>query len=76
MGKFLRNCRLCQRPMESSPFMMCATCLKDSDKVRNFSVKHPYVSVEEIAQETQVSFAKVNNMVKLGLNKKDVKTVK
>ncbi|MGY0693828.1 hypothetical protein ACW2QC_13750 [Virgibacillus sp. FSP13] len=54
--------------------MMCATCRKESDKVSNFIVKHPYVSVEQIAQETQVPVAKVNNMVKLGLSKKETKT--
>lgn len=71
MVGFVRNCRLCKEPMESSPFMMCTTCLSESEKVRNFIKKNPLVSVEEISLSTNVTFEKVNSMVKLGLNDKD-----
>ncbi|MFC4559103.1 hypothetical protein ACFO3D_12970 [Virgibacillus kekensis] len=75
MGTFIRNCRLCKKPMESSPFMMCPTCLVESDRVRSFVAKCPKVSVEEIASATNVEKEKVENMVNLGFkNKDDVET--
>ncbi|APC47394.1 hypothetical protein [Virgibacillus halodenitrificans] len=70
MGEFVRNCRLCKEPMESSPFMMCPTCLIEGDRVRSFIRKHPLVSVEEISTSTNVDVEKVKNMVKLGLSSK------
>lgn len=70
MGEIMRNCRLCAKPMESSPFMMCVTCLRDSEKVKNLIAKHPYVSVEQIARETNVSLEKIDKMVELGLKNK------
>ncbi|WP_164669637.1 hypothetical protein [Virgibacillus doumboii] len=70
MGKIIRNCRLCKEPMESSPFMMCPTCLVESDRVRSFIAKNPHVSVEEIASATNVPLDKVEGMVTLGINKR------
>lgn len=70
MADFVRNCRLCGESMESSPFMMCPICLKDSEQIRNFIVKNPHVSVEDISQATDVPFVKVEKMVSLGLNRK------
>lgn len=69
MGEFVRNCRLCQKPMETSPFKMCTTCLTESNRVQSFVIKHPHVSVERISRETEVSYEKVKLMVKLGLSK-------
>ncbi|GAA0595751.1 hypothetical protein GCM10009001_09850 [Virgibacillus siamensis] len=68
MGTFVRNCRLCREPMESSPFMMCTKCLVESDHVRTYIVKHPHVSLEEIAHSTDVPLEKVKNMVNLGIS--------
>lgn len=70
MGEFVRNCRLCKEPMESSPFMMCATCLNESNTVRSFIRKNPQVSLEEISRSTNVPYEKVQAMVKLGLSSK------
>lgn len=71
MRDFVRNCRLCGEPMESSPFMTCPTCLKDSEQIRNFILKNPHVSIEEISRSTDVAFEKVEKMVQIGLNRKD-----
>lgn len=65
MGEIVRNCRLCKEPMESSPFMMCQTCLIQSDRVRHFISKNQHVSVEEISLLTNVPQEKIQNMVKL-----------
>lgn len=70
MEEFIRSCRLCKESMESSLFMMCPTCLADSGRVRNFIVKNPHVSVEEIASATNVPLEKVEGMVSLGIKKK------
>ncbi|WP_099157383.1 hypothetical protein [Virgibacillus ndiopensis] len=69
MGYIVRNCRLCAKPMEASPFMMCTTCLMESDRVRNYILKHPHVSIEQISEATQIPFEKVFRMVELGLSK-------
>ncbi|WP_188456555.1 hypothetical protein [Virgibacillus oceani] len=69
MGYIVRNCRLCAKPMESSPFMMCTACLMESDRVKNYILKHPHVSIEQIAEATQIPFEKVFKMVELGLSK-------
>ncbi|GAB3060823.1 hypothetical protein [Virgibacillus ainsalahensis] len=71
MGRFVRNCRLCEEPMESSPFMMCTTCLTESDRVRSFIRKNPHVSVQEISQETNVPQLKIENMIKLRFTRKN-----
>ncbi len=71
MGNFTRNCRLCKQSMESSPFMMCSTCLKDSEQIRNFIRKHPLASLEEISRSTDVCIRKIEHMVTIGLNRKD-----
>ncbi|SEQ39829.1 hypothetical protein SAMN05216232_2281 [Virgibacillus subterraneus] len=73
MGEFIRNCRLCRKQMESGPFMMCTTCLVESDRIRSFITKNPYVSVEEISLATNVSVEKVERMVDLGVNKNNYK---
>ncbi|MBP1947377.1 hypothetical protein [Virgibacillus litoralis] len=73
MGEFIRNCRLCMKQMESGPFMMCTTCLVESDRIRSFISKKPYVSVEEISLATNVSVEKVERMVDLGVNKSNYK---
>ncbi|MBR3118551.1 MULTISPECIES: FeoC-like transcriptional regulator [Oceanobacillus] len=70
MKEFVRNCRLCKEPMKSSPFMMCPTCLRDSEQVRNFVQKNPHVSLAEISRYTKVSLEKVEDMVYLGHNRK------
>ncbi|RDW19849.1 hypothetical protein [Oceanobacillus chungangensis] len=66
MGDFVRNCRLCDLPMKSSPFTMCPACLTDSNKVQNLVNKDPLVSIEEIAQFTSVPIEKIVKLVKLG----------
>ncbi|MFB4167037.1 hypothetical protein [Virgibacillus sp. JSM 102003] len=66
MGEFIRNCRLCKKQMESGPFMMCTTCLVESDRIRSFIVKNPHVSIEEISLATNVSVEKVEQMIDLG----------
>ena len=71
MEEFVRNCRLCKAPMESSPFTMCSACLNESEQVRQFISKHPLVSIEEISRTTGITFDKVEQMVELGLNHKD-----
>lgn len=69
MGGFIRKCRLCMKQMESGPFMMCTTCLIESDRIKSLITKHPHVSIEEISTATHVSKAKVERMVELGINK-------
>lgn len=71
MGNFKSTCRLCEMPKEPSPFTMCPTCLEDSEKVRNFIVRHPYVSIGQIVEVTHVPIAKVEKLVALGVSKKD-----
>ncbi|ASN06631.1 hypothetical protein [Virgibacillus necropolis] len=71
MGEIVRNCRLCKKPMESSPFTMCNTCLMESNRVQSYVIKHPHVSIERISEQTEVPYVKVELMVKLGLNEKD-----
>ncbi|ASK60916.1 hypothetical protein CFK37_01160 [Virgibacillus phasianinus] len=71
MGELVRNCRLCQKQMESSPFTMCSKCLTESNRVQSFVAKHPHVSIERISNETEVPYDKVEQMVMLGLNEKD-----
>lgn len=71
MGGIVRNCRLCKRAMETSPFMLCRICLVESDKVQSHIAKHPNTSIDQIAQATEVPFKKIREMVKLGLSKVD-----
>ncbi|MCF3941999.1 hypothetical protein [Oceanobacillus alkalisoli] len=66
MRKIVRNCRLCQESMDNSPFMLCQTCLKESEQVWNFIKKNPYVSIKDIAVATEVSFVKVERMINYG----------
>ncbi|MFA1819881.1 hypothetical protein ACDX78_06755 [Virgibacillus oceani] len=74
MGELVRNCRLCQQPMERSPFMLCMTCLTETDRVQSFIRKNPLVSIEEISRSTNVPYEKVEKMVHLGVeHKNDVK---
>ncbi|MFZ3577357.1 hypothetical protein [Virgibacillus sp. DJP39] len=68
MGEFVRNCRLCKEPIESTPFALCATCLLESNRVQSFVIKYPHVSIERISEETEVPSDKVKQMVKLGSN--------
>lgn len=70
MGEFVRSCRLCEKPMESSPFTMCNNCLTEVNLVQSFVVKHPHVSIERISLETEVSCDKVEQLVELGLGGK------
>lgn len=65
----MRNCRLCNVPMESSPFSMCSNCRIESEKVREFVLKHPELSLEVVSFLTKVSHHKVKKMVALGLKK-------
>ncbi len=71
MEQFTRNCRLCNKPMESSPFTMCTICLYEMEQIRHFISKHPHVSLVEISHATNIDFRKVEHMVALGLNHKD-----
>ncbi|MCG5102048.1 hypothetical protein [Oceanobacillus alkalisoli] len=66
MREIVRNCRLCQESMDNSPFMLCQTCLKESEQVWNFIKKNPYVSIKDIAVATEVSFVKVERMINYG----------
>ena len=70
MEAFVRHCRLCNEPIESSPFTMCTTCLYESEQVRQFISKHPLVSIEEISRATNIPLQKVEQMAELGLNHK------
>ncbi|WP_164215970.1 hypothetical protein [Virgibacillus sp. YIM 98842] len=70
MGELVRNCRLCKQPMESSPFMLCTTCLTETDKVQSFIKKNPLVSIEEISRWTNVPCEKVKKMAHLGVELK------
>jgi len=70
MGKIVRNCRLCDKPMQASPFMLCKTCLNERETVRSHVMKHPSISIESIASATDVSYDKVERMIKLGLKQK------
>jgi hypothetical protein len=71
MGELVRNCRLCKQPMESSPFMLCMTCLAETDRVQSFIRKNPLVSMEEISRSTNVSLEKVEKMAHLGVEQKN-----
>lgn len=66
MREIVRNCRLCQESMDNSPFMLCPTCLKESEQVWNFIKKNPFVSIKDIAVATEVSFEKVERMINYG----------
>lgn len=67
----MRNCRLCDEPMTSSPFTMCQACLKDSNTVRNLINKEPHLSFHEISQVTHVPLKKVKRLLQLGLKKSE-----
>ncbi|WP_229782778.1 MULTISPECIES: hypothetical protein [Oceanobacillus] len=66
MREIVRNCRLCQESMDNSPFMLCQTCLKESEQVWNFIKKNPFVSIKDISVATEVSFEKVERMINFG----------
>lgn len=66
MGEIVRNCRLCKVRMESGPFMMCATCLVENERVTSFISKKPHVSIEEISRSTHVPHVKIEKMIELG----------
>lgn len=68
MGEFIRSCRLCKKPMESSSFTMCNTCLTEINSVQSFVIKNPHVSIERISEQTGVPCNKVEQLVELGLN--------
>lgn len=63
----LKTCRLCKVEMKTSPFAMCDTCLTDSNRIQNYIIKHPHVSIEQISLAADVPHEKVTNMVKLGI---------
>jgi len=65
MRELVRNCRLCKEPMESSPFMLCSTCLAETDRVQSFIKKHPLVSMDEISRSTNVPREKLKKMTHL-----------
>lgn len=71
MGELVRNCRLCKLPMESSPFMLCLTCIEETEKVQSFFKKNPLVSMEEISRVTNVAYEKVEKMTRLGVEQKN-----
>lgn len=66
MGEIVRNCRLCDESIGDSPFMLCSTCLKDSEQVWHFIKKNPYVSAKFISSSTGIQFNKVERMIRLG----------
>lgn len=70
MGTTLRNCRLCDKPMKASPFMLCKTCLIEHENVRSYAMKHPSIPIESIAEATNVSYDKVERMIQLGFKQK------
>jgi len=63
MRDFVRNCRLCQEEMENSPFVLCTSCLNESNLVWSFIRKNPLVSIKDISVSTGVSFEKVERIV-------------
>lgn len=69
MGNIIRNCRLCDEPMESSPFTMCPKCLEDSNTIRTTMRKKPHLSLEDISRLTNVPLNKIKRLVQLGLSK-------
>ena len=69
MREIVRNCRLCQESMENSPFMLCTTCLKESELVWNFIRKNPLVSIKDISIATEVEYSKVERMLNQGIER-------
>lgn len=69
MREIVRNCRLCQESMENSPFMLCTTCLRESEHVWNFIRKNPLVSIKDISVATDISYVKVERMVHYGVER-------
>lgn len=68
MNEIVRNCRLCKQPMKTSPFRMCKVCLIESEKVRSYVRKYPLVSMKQIAETTNVSLEKIEDMVRLNFS--------
>ena len=66
MREIVRNCRLCQETMETSPFMLCTSCLRESEQVWKFIRKNPLVSIKDISVATEICFDKVERMVHFG----------
>jgi len=56
--------------MDSSPFAMCAPCLRDSEKVRSIVIKQPNLSIEEVSQLTEVSLPTIQKLIKIGWKSK------
>lgn len=52
--------------MQASPFMLCKTCLNEREIVRSHVMKHPSISIKSIALATDVTYDKVERMIKLG----------
>lgn|GEM_PF-6619719 len=69
MREIVRNCRLCQEPMENSPFMLCTTCLKENEQVWNFIRKNPLVSLKDISNATGIGYEKVEHIVQYGIKR-------
>lgn len=69
MREIVRNCRLCQESMESGPFMLCTTCIKESEQVWNFIQKNPFVTIKDIAVATEICYTKVERMVQFGVER-------
>ena len=69
MREIVRNCRLCQESMENSPFMLCTSCLRESEQVWNFIRKNPLVSIKDISVATEVTYAKVERIVQYGIER-------
>lgn len=76
MREIVRNCRLCQETMENSPFMLCTTCLKESEQVWNFIRKNPLVSLKDISIATEISYVKVEHIVHYGIERNQRKSKK
>lgn len=66
MRNVIRNCRLCEEPMDSSPFTMCTECLQVSDRIQHIISKRPSISIEEISQLSNVSVEQIRKLAQLG----------
>ncbi|MCM3739608.1 hypothetical protein M3210_04920 [Oceanobacillus luteolus] len=74
-SRIVRNCRLCQDLLVDSPFMLCATCLHDSEQVWNFIRKNPFVSVHDIVVATRIEYLKVERMINYGNKRNQRSTI-
>ncbi|WP_077303135.1 hypothetical protein [Virgibacillus pantothenticus] len=67
MGAIVRNCRLCEVPMELNPLSFCPACLEDREKIIHYIMEHPQPSIKQIAKSTQISLDKIYKLTSLKL---------